>query len=83
MNKEDIENQPLVAIAVPVYNTEKYFRDCLDHILAQTYKNWICYITDNAVQTAPIKLQKNMRQKMLVSRRLEMKKRLPLSKTGI
>lgn len=41
-------NQPLVAIAVPVYNTEKYFRDCLDHILSQTYKNWICYITDNA-----------------------------------
>lgn len=39
---------PLVAIAVPVYNTEKYFRDCLEHIQAQTYQNWICYITDNA-----------------------------------
>ncbi len=48
MSKTDNTNQPLVAIAVPVYNTEKYFRDCLDHILAQTYTNWICYITDNA-----------------------------------
>lgn len=48
MSKTDNKNQPLVAIAVPVYNTERYFRDCLDHILAQTYTNWICYITDNA-----------------------------------
>ncbi|MDD4969929.1 MAG: glycosyltransferase family 2 protein [Paludibacter sp.] len=41
-------NIPLVAIAVPVYNTEKYFKECLDHIVGQTYQNWICYITDNA-----------------------------------
>jgi len=40
--------KPLVAIAVPVYNTEKFFRECLEHIQGQTYQNWICYITDNA-----------------------------------
>lgn len=45
MNKE---NQPLVGIAVPVYNGGKYLRECLEHIQAQTYTNWICYITDNA-----------------------------------
>jgi len=50
-------NQPLVAIAVPVYNTEKYLRECLEHILNQTYRNWICYIsdcasTDNSYQIA-------------------------------
>jgi glycosyltransferase involved in cell wall biosynthesis len=41
-------NQPLVAIAVPVYNTEKYLRECLEHILNQTYQNWVCYISDGA-----------------------------------
>lgn len=40
--------QPLVAIALPVYNRAPYFRECLDHILQQTYTNWVCYITDNA-----------------------------------
>ncbi len=43
-----MQNQPLVAIAIPVYNTEPYFRECLDHIIGQTYQNWICCITDNA-----------------------------------
>lgn len=43
-----MNNQPLVAIALPVYNRAPYFRECLDHILAQTYQNWVCYITDNA-----------------------------------
>lgn len=43
-----MKDQPLVAIAIPVYNTELYFRECLDHIVGQTYQNWICCITDNA-----------------------------------
>ena len=41
-------DQPLVAIALPVYNRVKYFRECLEHIQSQTYTNWVCYITDNA-----------------------------------
>jgi glycosyltransferase involved in cell wall biosynthesis len=41
-------NLPLVAIAVPVYNTDKYLRECLEHILNQTYQNWVCYISDCA-----------------------------------
>ena len=43
-----MKNEPLVAIAIPVYNGELYIRECLDHILAQTHQNWICCITDNA-----------------------------------
>jgi glycosyltransferase involved in cell wall biosynthesis len=43
-----MKSQPLVAIVIPVYNTEKYVGECIDHILAQTYTNWVCYITDNA-----------------------------------
>lgn len=42
------KREPLVAIAIPVYNGEKYIAECIEHILAQTYENWICYISNNA-----------------------------------
>ena len=32
-------NNPLVSIVIPVYNTEKHLRPCLDSIVAQTYKD--------------------------------------------
>ena len=33
------EREELVSVLVPVYNTEKYLRQCLDSIVNQTYKN--------------------------------------------
>jgi glycosyltransferase involved in cell wall biosynthesis len=48
MEQNKINFQPLVAIVIPVYNTGKYIGECIDHIIAQTYSNWVCYITDNA-----------------------------------
>ena len=38
---------PKVSIIVPVYNTEKYLRRCLDSIAAQTFTDWECICVDD------------------------------------
>jgi glycosyltransferase involved in cell wall biosynthesis len=38
---------PLVSIVVPVYNEQEYLAECMDSILAQTYRNWNCTIVNN------------------------------------
>lgn len=39
--------EPLVSICVPTYNGEKYFRECLDSILAQTFSDFEVLIVDD------------------------------------
>ena len=38
---------PLISIIVPVYNVEKYLRDCLDSIINQTYKELDIILVDD------------------------------------
>ena len=47
----------LISIVVPIYNVEKYLRECLDSISEQTYKNFECIMvndvsTDSSQQIA-------------------------------
>ena len=40
-------NNPLVTIGIPVFNGEKYVRKAIDSVLAQTFSDFNCIISDN------------------------------------
>lgn len=39
---------PLINIVVPVYNSERWIKDCLKSIFLQSYKNWKCIVINDA-----------------------------------
>jgi glycosyltransferase involved in cell wall biosynthesis len=47
INRTDVSSLPLVSIVTPVYNGEKYLRECVESVLAQSYQNWEYTIVDN------------------------------------
>lgn len=42
-----MENDSLISIAVPVFNSEKYLEKCLDSLIKQTYKNIEIVVLNN------------------------------------
>lgn len=42
------DSAPLVSVITPVYNGEQYLHECIDSVLAQTYRNWEYVIVNNA-----------------------------------
>jgi len=50
----NMQKQPKISIIIPVYNTSKYLKKCLDSVINQTYKNYNVIIvndgsTDNSL----------------------------------
>lgn len=43
----DQQRTAKVAVVLPVYNTARYLRECLDSILAQSYKNFVVFAVDD------------------------------------
>lgn len=42
-----IQTPPEISVIIPVYNVEKYLRQCLDSIESQTFHNWECILIDD------------------------------------
>lgn len=43
----DQQRTTKVAVVLPVYNTARYLRECLDSILAQSHKNFVVFAVDD------------------------------------
>lgn len=37
----------LISIIIPIYNAEKYLRQCLNSIISQAYQDWECILVDD------------------------------------
>ena len=64
---------PAVSVIVPLYNVEKYVGECLDSLLAQTFKNFEVIVVDDCSTDNSVEVAKSYAQKF--------KGRLKLTKT--
>lgn len=69
-----VSKNPCVSVIIPVYNTEKYLRQCLDSVVNQTLRNIeiICIddkSTDNSLQILQEYAQKDNRLKIVKNKK--------------
>ena len=57
-------NNPLVSVAVPVYNVASYLEQCLDSVVNQTYKNLEIILVDDDLQMIVVLFATVMRKKI-------------------
>lgn len=58
-----MQEQPLVSVIIPVYNTEKYLRQCLDSVINQTLKDIEIICVDDGSKDNSLNILKEYQQK--------------------
>ena len=58
------KNQPLVSVVMNCYNGEKYLREAIDSVYAQTYQNWEIIFWDNKSQDRSAEIAKSYDSKL-------------------
>ena len=53
-----MNQQPFVSVVTPVYNGEKHLSECIESVIAQTYKNWEYVIVNNCSTDATADIAK-------------------------
>ena len=56
-------SQPTVQVVIPVYNSAKYIRRCLDSLIGQTYAEWNAIIIDDSSSDNSVEIIKEYQQK--------------------
>lgn len=52
------DNQPLVSVVMPAYNSENFIEHAINSVLNQSYKNWELYIIDDCSDDKTSKIAK-------------------------
>ena len=55
--------QPFVSVVTPVYNTEKYLKECIESVLHQTYTNWEYIILNNRSTDSSLEIAESYARK--------------------
>lgn len=42
-----METSVIISVVVPIYNAERYIRQCIVSIICQSYKNWELLLVDD------------------------------------
>lgn len=63
IHKNDIDYEPKVSVIIPVYNTEKYLRECLDSVVNQTLKEIEIICIDDGSTDSSLEILKEYAQK--------------------
>lgn len=58
------ENQPLVSVIMNCLNGEKYLKEAIDSVYAQTYKNWEILIWDNGSTDTSAEIAKSYDERL-------------------
>src|SRR5574344_185554 len=57
-------NKHMVSIIIPVYNAERFLKECFDSILAQTYDNYEIIVVDDGSVDTSIQIEEEYSKKV-------------------